>query len=245
MKKQRLWARTWHMTLVAWLLFFSSQVSAAKPADATLNLPSSKSSEKFHLWLTMHADSYLGTIDSALSQCYNTVFVADYLNSSKCQLFGEMLESGQCMEDLVKDGTRLTHMNGRVNGDPKGESKAWTNQEKATGRLDRALLCELGDGVSAYWFTGVPGQSCNNVGFVYNEPEVVEFVPPPPPPTVVTQPQRYMQHTGVVRSDSVQYVSGVTVPGCCGQCDLNIPSVMTVIQDGDGLQSSGSTPVDW
>lgn len=240
MKTQRLWARAFQTAVVLWLFAFAGQVSAAKPAGAQIDLPSSEAAGKFHQWRKMHASSYEGTIDSALSQCYNSVFSATWLNSSKCQLFGDMLEKGLCMEVMVKDGIRLDILNGRVNGDPKGESKAWPNQEKATGRLDLAKWCDLGDGVHAIWFTGVIRQSCNNVGFVYKPlPKPVETQ------TIYYAPPQTMQHTGVVRSDDVMYVPGVNLNNCCNNCNQSIPDIFTIIRDGDGLQSSGSSVVDW
>lgn len=235
MKTLRPWAHAWWALVIFGLLMFT-QVSVASSTGAPFDLPSSESSDPFHLWKNMHASSYQGTIDSALLQCYNSVFVASYLDSSKCQRLGDMLKKELCMEVLVEDGLRLDHLNGRVNGNPKGESKTWSNQEKATGRLDRALWCDLGDGVHAYWFTGVLGQSCNNVGFVFRSP---------PPPTVA-RPQgewvcRLVGGGQVISAEQTLHLDSLMLDSCCCGNDMFIPSLN--IHFENTVQSPSQTEV--
>lgn len=239
MNTLRLWARVC-IGLVAVGLTVSTQTSVASPTGAPgEDLPTSPAKGPFSQWKTMHASSYAGTVDSALGQCYRSVFSADWIDSDRCQRFGEMLRTRQCQVVWVKDGHRLDLLNGRVNGNPAQESQVWKNQEKHTGRLDRALWCDLGDGVHAYWFTGVKGQSCNNVGFV-NKPHRKPLAKRKPKSHGFSAGHR-VQHTGVVNSSRVQQVPEVYL-----NCPtLYVPSATIVIPDGSGHQSTGSSMVYW
>lgn len=229
MTKPHRWAQARRLVIVI-LALSGLGTSAAYPTDAP-ELPSSQAAGQFHIWKNMHPSSYTVDMNSVREQCDRAVPTENWLTAKHCELLPQIIAEGQCQIVMVPDGIKLDRLLGRVNGDPKGESRPWPRQEKQTGRLDRALLCDLGDGVSAYWFTGDPGRSCNNVGFVY--------VPPPEIPLVL--PRREMRHTGNVPGDGSPYVPSVHIR--CGQCDLYLPSAPPI--GNDVIQSIGSTPVDW
>ncbi|MCA9358021.1 hypothetical protein KC902_02045 [Candidatus Kaiserbacteria bacterium] len=176
MKQTRLWAHVWSVVTqvaVSLILF------AALPASAQ-NLPSSPAQGHFSPWRTMHPSSFDVDMFSVIEQCERARPTEKWLTSSHCQRLPELISNGKCPVVWVPDGTRLDRLLGRVDGDSGKESKAWPRQEKQTGRNDRALLCNLGKGVYAYWFTGDKGKSCNNVAFVHTPPKPVVVAPPPP-----------------------------------------------------------------
>jgi hypothetical protein len=116
-------------------------------------------------WTYMRSTSFAPTIASAMEQCERTAMTdtSGRLTLSKCDHFKRLLQSNQCQVVMVKDGIVYDRMNGRVDN----KSTVTQNVKKTLGREDRALLCDLGEQVYAYWFVGVAHQSCNNVGFVF------------------------------------------------------------------------------
>lgn len=233
MKTKRLWAYGLSSTAAFCLLNFSS-LSVAEPADAQT---------KWSNWYTMHADSFGVGVDSPTEQCYDSIGLVQSLTVMHCDKLKRKIESGACKVTMVEDGERYTGMRGRVDGDPNGESKLTPNMIKKTGRFDRALRCDLGDGIVIDWYTGhwIGGEykSCNNIGFVYHPPKP-EPIPPAKP--VVVPSERFMRHTGVVGSDSIQVLS--PPPSNCCACSTNYGQAI-IINNGGDLQSTGQSKVDW
>jgi hypothetical protein len=187
MKKMCSWAlvRYLFMIISVVVVGFGSSVVAA--ADAQ-ELPTSAVRGYFHPWKIMHPSTFTVKMDAVWEQCNRTEPRESWLTPKHCSLLIEMIEGKQCKVVMVPDGIRLDRLLGRVNGGT-GASQPWARQEKQTGRLDRALLCDLGDGVHSYWFTGDKGKSCNNVAFVHLPPPLA--VAPVPPP-VVKKPERVL-----------------------------------------------------
>jgi hypothetical protein len=164
-------------------------------ASAADNLPSSPAPGAFSPWKKMHPSTFDLSVDAVWEQCERTRTTETWLTPKQCTLLTEKLEAKQCKEVMVPDGTKLDRLLGRVNGGT-GKSMPWAKQEKQTGRLDRALLCDLGSGVHSYWFTGQKGKSCNNVAFVYlppAKPVVITPLPAPVVPPVVKKPEPILE----------------------------------------------------
>lgn len=140
-------------------------------------LPSSPvASDQVSDWPHMVPSSHPGTINSLREQCERTARLSesDAFTLEKCDILLERAMGKEGVEVIVPDDIvhdLLTGLSG-------SKSVIWTNKRKATGRTDRATLFDLGDGIFLYWYTGVPGQSCNNIGWVYITPPVVEEPPP-------------------------------------------------------------------
>ena len=180
------------------------------PANAQ-SLPSS-SNPATGIWSKMTPSSFPGTIRSAHEQCLRDVGEdrTGQVTVEKCELLVRMLSSGQCAIVMVPDKVVHDIMNGRVSG----RSVVTHNVEKGLGRLDQATLCDLGNGVHAYWYTGVLKVSCNNVAFSFVTP------PPPPPPVAMVPPKPKCHH--VTRTRQTQPTGGVSLPAVylpgCGDC---------------------------
>lgn len=121
-------------------------------------------------WLRMQPTSFQPTELSALEQCNRAANADphDRLTPAMCQQLPELIQRGQCRKVSVRDGVVFDYMNGRLNG----HSGLTRGVEKALGRLDPALLCDLGNRTFAYWFVGDKGKSCNNIGIVFTAPPV-------------------------------------------------------------------------
>lgn len=172
MQTMRLWAQGWRSVGAIFVLCFSG-LSAVTPAGAQ-DLPSSATPPK-GVWETMVPSSFQGTIADALRQCKEQAGrnPADQLTVEKCFLMEAQLSAGQCeVVPQVPDGIVCDYLSGLQHG----KSHVWQGMEKRLGRTDRALLCDLGDNVYTYWFTGIQGQSCNNICSVIEEPEAGELV---------------------------------------------------------------------
>lgn len=227
MKLPRLWAQiqTFAATLVAMLVL---GLSAAYPAGAQ-DLPTSSEPATGN-WTKMQPSSFAGTIKSAYEQCQRNADhdETDILTRQTCQEFRNFLEHGLCEVVMVPDGIVHDFMNGRTNG----KSRITRNVKKQIGRNDRAFLCDLGDGVYGYWYTGIRNQSCNNVAFSFVKrpapPPVIlpppVVTPPPPPPKrvmVVEEKCRFVKRETVQLPNTLTHVSdfewcGCYVPGFTG-----------------------------
>lgn len=240
MKISRLWAYirrralTFMVTVVVgWSVVIPADAQTV--VDAAVNeLPSSVHPPQDR-WENMVESSFRGTVKDALRQCYRNADVSadDALTPLKCALLGEMLTAGECSVVQVPDGVVFDILNGLL----AGESHMWFLMEKQLGRLDRALLCDVGNGVHAYWFTGIVGQSCNNLAFAML----------PPPPAEEPEPEgrmvcRQVPFNDPVRTSFYQHNDSVYQKGCC--CgDFYVPSSHFYM--GDTLQSSGHTEECW
>lgn len=156
-------------------------IFAATPALAD-ELPSS-STKASSVWRVMHPATFAGTHKSAFDQCRRDAALSafDLLTPQKCELAKQKLASGDYDVVMVPDGVVHDFLNGR--------NSISQDIAKGTGRLDRALLLDLGDGVFMYWYTGDRGKSCNNVGITIvlpsaPPPPVIPEEPAPPPSTV-------------------------------------------------------------
>ncbi len=203
-------------------------ITAALPAGAQ-TIPSAlptSSNPATGLWIKMHPSSFAGTSKSAFEQCYRDAVLekADPLTLEKCQEFQVMLERGLCESVMVPDGVVHDFMNGRTNG----QSKVTRNVEKQIGRHDRALLCNLGDGVYGYWYTGIRGQSCNNVAFTF----VVPPAPPPPPEVQTEKKCRFVKRAVKEIPSTFVHVQDFNSCGCY------IPGVTVVVPGGTQTNSS-------
>ncbi len=142
--------------LRAFALFIVAVVGWSVPQSALADTP----------WRTMHANTYAATAASARAQCEREVGSGHVpgLTLEKCALLERKLEGGQCTVSNVSAGQRY-HVVAGVGPD----------RVHQLNFSPRTLICALGDGVVAHWFTG-EDRSCNNVGFAK---------PPAPPPTPV------------------------------------------------------------
>ncbi len=239
-KHSRVWARVQKLftfALVALVSIFGLSVVYASDAqpEMSLVLPSSPAPGAFSPWKNMHPSTFDLSIEAVKGQCDRALGTEPWLREKHCVLLTMKLEGKQCREVMVPDGTKLDRLLGRVDGG-KGKSKPWAKQEKQTGRLDHALLCDLEDGVFAYWFTGDKGKSCNNVAFVHVPPplvppplssKVVEAPPPPsPPPPPSGKWVCVMVPVGqVVQSSVSQHLDGFVIQDkCCCGSDTIVPS---------------------
>ncbi len=231
-------------------------VMVALPSWASDPLPTSENPASGK-WTRMRPTSFSPTLASAIEQCKRTASVDanDRLIPEKCVVLEEKLRASECRKVLVRDGVVFDYMNGRESG----RSMVTRKVEKAIGRPDVALLCDLGDRVFVYWFVGDKGKSCNNVGVVFAMPPSVPAPtappapkpadPPPPPPVlkaeVPTQKcgwvlQRYI----VPQQGQFVHIPGLSVPVCRGQVAIpdtfvNIPGdIMTVSKPVWVCQSS-------
>lgn len=217
------------------LIFISGWWSVASAAET---LPSSTAAGAFSPWRNMHPSTFDLSVEAVREQCLRAVPTEQWLKESHCELLVLHLTEQQCQEVMVPDGTRLDRLLGRVDGG-KGKSMPWARQEKQTGRLDRALLCDLGDGVHSYWFTGEAGKSCNNVAFVYNPLFEQQVVAAP------TKPKGQWVCGGVPVGQAVQNTVSHQLEGyvlrndCCCSGDLVVPS--SNFELGSTVQSAGYT----
>lgn len=153
------------------------------------------------VWSRMTPATFEPTTAAAVRQCEAQAreSASDRLTLAHCVTLRNHLVANTCdVEPAVADGLRLAFMSER--------GGILHNVVKRIGRAHRALRCDLGDGVIAYYFTGEPGISCNNVGIVFTDlPPRCRWVP----------------------SETIQpgvpgfYLPGVYIDNPCN-CDLNL-----------------------
>lgn len=228
--KERLWAQVWQSVLAFGLLCFVG-LSAAEPAGAQTELPSSREVPQGY-WKNMIPKSYEGRVSDAFAVCLSNANISplDALTRKKCSLLKYKLLTEECATVSVPDGVTLDILNGLRRGKPD----VWYGMNKQTGRFDRAVLCDLEDGLYSYWFTGDPGKSCNNLSFVFN---------PQPTQSAKWVCRRVPIGIAIRSEPALQIDSLVTENCCCGYSDY-VPSLNLGFEDT--LQSSGYTEVcDW
>jgi hypothetical protein len=174
-------------------------------SNAQASFPTSENPAKGE-WRKMHPGSFPATIASAVEQCYRVVKAdpTGRLTAEKCEQFATQLKVGFCEKRMAPDGIVHDFMNQRVGG----KSTLLHNVVKRTGRTDQALLCDLGDGVFASWYSGVKDESCENVGITYTKVPVVpvperEKVPVEKvaEPELKPEPERFMMPPIVVQAE--------------------------------------------
>ncbi|MCA9359851.1 hypothetical protein KC850_02310 [Candidatus Kaiserbacteria bacterium] len=240
MKTKRLWAYVSRNTRNISVLLLSLGLFAALPASAQSDLPSSSQSPLGD-WTRMHPSSFPATAQSAYEQCERSAgkYANDFLTSEKCDLlFAKLMNpemftaEKQCRRVLVKDKIVFDFMNGRVNG----QSGVAERVRKMLGREDWADMCPLDNGAYAYFFRGDPGKSCNNVGFVFEQPAVILPSPPKPHAKAVLVCNR-IGFEGVVDDSGFHYHDDVLIKNC-GQTHF-VPSHFSYTEGT--LQSNGYT----
>lgn len=178
------------------------------------------------VWDTMHKGTFEPTAEAAEGQYVRSAFKnkGDRLTEPKRQLMTQMLDDGLCpyVEGGVPDGIVFSLLNARR----KGEPTVLSNIVKKTGAAEEAQLCDLGDGVYAYRFTG-EDRSCNNVGFVFKK----KPTPPPPVPKLVWVCKETSTDNSIPAS--TQYLQGFTQEDCC--CSVTVPGL--ALSSG-GVQST-------
>ena len=201
------------VAMVAILLGLDAQAQATTPPSGALavSLPSS-TAPATGFWRVMHPSTFSGTVASAIEQCQHDAELSttDQLTPEKCALAERLLSSNQYVTVLVPDGIKHDMMNGRQDG----RSFVSRNVEKQTGRMDRAIVLDLGDGVFMYWYTGVRNQSCNNVAFSFVVTPINLTSPPPnaPPPQLRCRLVEVRQEAA---GPSYTYLPGFIIPAWC------------------------------
>lgn len=179
---------------------------------ATENLPTSSSSTH-HDWLRMNPTTFQVSDVAVLDQYDRAAHKDSRLTAQNRAKLVEMLAAKQGVEVTVPDGITLDILTGRCNNAPC----VYTAMRKQLGRDDRALMFDLGEGVTMYWFTGVKDQSCNNIGVVFGKPKVPFGMAPPPPPPPPKFQYRLERVTTVIPVGDSMYLSPVWLASCCCQ----------------------------
>jgi hypothetical protein len=200
---------------------------APKVVAETQPLPSSTAAPHGQPWTKMRKNSFPSTLGAVMKQCERTekISEADSLTLEKCMLFVAMLADGQqCRTVAVPDGTVFDYMNYRSNG---RSSVQETVIKKLGDNVTPAILCDLGDHVYAYYFTGENG--CQNVAFVLS----------PQPETI---PAKWMCRRETYTSSPSEFdmfLPGVLLPHCnCGQYSF-APGVFFTWSDNLQSNSQG------
>jgi hypothetical protein len=185
------------LALIMALGFAAPAFANIPPPGSIESLPTSTAAAA-GTWKVMHPSTFAGTTASAVAQCQRDAVLSetDLITPEKCAKVAAMLATGQY---------RVV-MNGR--------GSVARNVVKGTGREDRALLLDLGDGVYMYWYTGVKNQSCNNVGFTIVVPPPIAMVVPPAPKKSSCH---YVTITSQSRSSEGAFISALLLQGCSPQ----------------------------
>ena len=195
-------------------------------------------------WETMHPGSFEGSISVARQQCERTAGQSsrDTLTTAKCDQFQQMLTAGRCEQRTVADGTVFSYMNYRHAGE--SPSVQGRTEKRLGSNATQATVCDLGDGVTTYWFNE-QGVGCNNVAFILPR-QTTAAVPPASSPPPAPPRQRVCRlvavDQGVVyRSERVWHVPGYhTDHSNCGP-HIDLPDVSGVTQST--IRSTALVPV--
>lgn len=176
------------LALLLVIMGFMLNVTSVQAAE----LPTSENPAKGN-WTAMKPSSFKVDMISVIEQCNRAAAASkkDRLTIPMCQQLPALIQSGRCKKDQVPDDVVFDYMN----GSESGQSRITHNVRKLLGRSDSAIICNLGNRTFAYWFTGEPGVSCNNVGIVFTAPPLKPIRPAPPlsqlppaPPVVIDPP---------------------------------------------------------
>lgn len=178
-------------------------------------------------WETMHPDSFPGTTTAARQQCDRTAgqSASDEVTAAKCEQMELMLATGQCQQTTVPDGTVFDYMNYQHQGE--SPSVQGRTIKRLGSNETKAAVCNLGNGVTAYWFNEA-GVGCNNIAFQF--PRQTTILPPtqtamvaPPLQQTVVPPRAVM--TTTTQSSGIYYsVPGITVDTYCAP-GIAIPGI--------------------
>jgi hypothetical protein len=217
---------------ILWIAMVLALLALAPSARAQV-LPSSSKPHQ-SVWKRMTPTSFKPTNESALTQCNRAANADshDALTLGKCQVFYGQLEERAGRSVTVPDGIVFDFMNGRRNG----RSFVSRGELKELGRIDKAVLYDLGDGVYIYYFVGDPGRSCNNVGVVIQSPEpVVKAVTPPPPPAVPAKKCRMVTKSRLSMPPMTTALPGFIMQNCCPECGTTTFVPGLVLPTGESL----------
>ena len=183
------------------------------------------------VWETMHPDSFERSTTVARQQCERTAGQSsrDALTSDKCAVFEQMLTSDQCRQTIVPDGIVFDYMNYQHTGE--SPSVQGRTVKRLGSNETKAAVCNLGDGVTAYWFNEV-GAGCNNVAFQL--PRQINPQPPiltaPPPRQRVCRLAAIDQGVVYQSDRRVWHVPGYhTNHSACGP-EIDLPDASGVTQ---------------
>jgi hypothetical protein len=129
-------------------------------------------------WKVMVPNSFKADTQSAVEQCKQVAkqHLTDRLIPGMCDVLEQKLKAGTCKAWNVEDGVVYDFMHGHEGG----KRVVKYNTEKRLGRTDRALECDLGQGVYAHWYTGENKKSCHNLGIVFAALPKQIVAPPTP-----------------------------------------------------------------
>ena len=163
-------------------------------------------------WLKMNPTTFPVSTASVLEQFDRVSRYHLGLNSQDRARLAMLLETNGGVEVMVPDGITFNYLTGRCDGKPC----VYEKMRKQLGRVDRALLFDLGNGKFVYWFTGERGKSCNNIGVVINSPPPIAFTSTPPPPAPPKKNCRLVPVTQPGTQPRFRYIAeGVA---CCLSC---------------------------
>lgn len=161
------------MRTLAFVLAVLAAFACGRESVAQGAFPTSQNQSR-GMWTNMVPNHFPeATPERARDQCLQQARqdANDALTTERCDRLRDMLLHQVCTVVSVPDGVMFDFMNepGRVR----------RNVTKRLGRNDRALQCDLGDGVVAHYFTGEPGRSCNNLAIMFTaqRPLVCRQVP--------------------------------------------------------------------
>lgn len=121
-------------------------------------------------WIRMNPDRFESTSASAFEQCQRAATLpGSGVTEEGCKTLKAMLDEKKCEVKTVSDGIRFDFMSTYEKGRPVVVGP----MTKKLGRKDQATVCDVGDGIIAYFFIGQLGVSCGNIAFVVERPEVV------------------------------------------------------------------------
>ncbi|MEK7638617.1 MAG: hypothetical protein AAB388_00480 [Patescibacteria group bacterium] len=179
-------------------------------------------------WKRMRPSSFSVTIDAAVEQCERSARDSDNdpLTLSVCVTYREMLETNRCEVKQVPDDTGYDLVTGLNRHDQQSLSH---NKVKKTGRDDRAIRCKLSETVLLDWFTGVPNQSCNNIGVQFLKSSEAQ---------VKHRVCRMVPIRLNSSNEKLTYLPGFILSNCCPSCTSNtfIPGLL--LQSGESSQST-------
>jgi len=122
-------------------------------------------------WVKMNPDQFPSTSESAAEQCRRAAsLLGSRVTAENCTTLKSMLDAEKCVVEAVGDGIRFDLMSTYE----KGRQTVVGPMMKKLGRTDQAMVCNLGDEITTYFFIGDPRVSCGNLAFVVEAPEVVE-----------------------------------------------------------------------
>lgn len=163
---------------VALMALLTTLLGLGSNAWAQAKIQSSENPPTGH-WTKMVPNSFKADTKSAMEQCKQVAnqHLHDRLVPAMCDVLEQKLKANTCkVWDAVADGVVYDFMHGHEGG----RRIVKYNVEKRLGRTDRALECDLGQGVYAHWYTGENKKSCNNLGIVFAALPKQAVVPPTP-----------------------------------------------------------------